>query len=287
MSAKKLRIGIQKKGRLSLDSIKLIKDSGIEFSSREGTLFTESINFPMEIIFLRDDDIPEYVADGTLDIGIVGHNEVEEKNEQIDIVKYLGFAKCHLAIAAPTSSDITCVEDLEGKTVATSYPNILRRYLQKKGIKANIQKISGSVEIAPGIGLADAIFDIVQTGSTLIINGLKEVEVVFYSEAVLIANPELDFETRKLLDKFLFQLESYMQAKSLKYIDFNIPNSKLPEIIKIFPENSSLSVNPLYGKESSNVMAIIQTDLMWDIIRQIKAVGGSRICILPVEKMIL
>ncbi len=286
MSARKLRLGIQKKGRLSQDSLQLVRDSGINFSSREGTLFSESTNFPMEIIFLRDDDIPEYVADGTLDIGIVGQNEIEEKNEQIDIVKYLGFAKCHLSIAAPTISDITSVESLEGKTIATSYPNILRRFLQAKGIKANIQKISGSVEIAPGIGLADAICDIVQTGSTLIINGLKEVETVFYSEAVLVANPDMDFETRKLLDDFLFRLESYMRAKSLKNLSFNIANDKVEEAIKIIPGINSPSVLPIYSKEESNIITIIPENQMWEIIKQIKAIGAKNIYILPVEKII-
>ncbi len=280
MSARKLRLGIQKKGRLSQDSLQLVRDS------REGTLFSESTNFPMEIIFLRDDDIPEYVADGTLDIGIVGQNEIEEKNEQIDIVKYLGFAKCHLSIAAPTISDITSVESLEGKTIATSYPNILRRFLQAKGIKANIQKISGSVEIAPGIGLADAICDIVQTGSTLIINGLKEVETVFYSEAVLVANPDMDFETRKLLDDFLFRLESYMRAKSLKNLSFNIANDKVEEAIKIIPGINSPSVLPIYSKEESNIITIIPENQMWEIIKQIKAIGAKNIYILPVEKII-
>ncbi len=286
MSARKLRLGIQKKGRLSQDSLQLVRDSGISFSSREGTLFSESTNFPMEIIFLRDDDIPEYVADGTLDIGIVGQNEIEEKNEQIDIVKYLGFAKCHLSIAAPTVSDIVSVESLEGKTIATSYPNILRRFLQAKGVKANIQKISGSVEIAPGIGLADAICDIVQTGSTLIINGLREVETVFYSEAVLVANPDMDFETRKLLDDFLFRLESYMRARSLKHLSFNIANDKVEEAIKIIPGIDFPSVLPIHSKEESNITTIIPEDQMWEIIKQIKAIGAKSIYILPVEKII-
>jgi len=286
MSARKLRLGIQKKGRLSQDSLQLVRDSGISFSSREGTLFSESTNFPMEIIFLRDDDIPEYVADGTLDIGIVGQNEIEEKNEQIDIVKYLGFAKCHLSIAAPTVSDIVSVESLEGKTIATSYPNILRRFLQAKGVKANIQKISGSVEIAPGIGLADAICDIVQTGSTLIINGLREVETVFYSEAVLVANPDMDFETRKLLDDFLFRLESYMQARSLKHLSFKIANDKVEEAIKIIPGIDFPSVLPIHSKEESNITTIIPEDQMWEIIKQIKAIGAKSIYILPVEKII-
>jgi ATP phosphoribosyltransferase len=286
MPTNKLRVGVQKKGRISQDSLQLIRDTGIEFTSRQGTLFTEATNFPMEIIFLRDDDIPEYVADGTLDVGVVGHNEIEEKNEQLEIVKYLGFAKCHLSIAVPVNSGVKKVEDLEGLAIATSYPNTLRRFLQARGVRANIQEISGSVEIAPGIGLADAICDIVQTGSTLVVNGLKEIETVFYSEAVLVANPDMCTEKKELLEKFLFRLESYIKAKHVKCIAYHIPDEKYEEAVSITPGIGSPSRSPLQMSGWSLVVAMLAEDKIWDAVDSLKALGASGIFILPVEKVI-
>lgn len=286
MPTNKLRVGVQKKGRLSQDSLQLIRDTGIEFTSRHGTLFTESTNFPMEIIFLRDDDIPEYVADGTLDIGIVGHNEIEEKNEQLEIVKYLGFAKCHLSIAVPVGSNVNKIEDLEGLAIATSYPNTLRRFLQTRGVRANIQEISGSVEIAPGIGLANAICDIVQTGSTLVVNGLKEIETVFYSEAVLVGSPEMPVEKRELLNKFLFRLESYIRGKHLKCIAYNIPNDKVEEAAKITPGIMSPSRSSLVTGEWSLLMAMIQEDKVWGAVDELRELGANGIFLLPIDKVI-
>lgn len=286
MSATKLRLGIQKKGRLSQDSLQLIRDTGIDFNSKTGTLLSEATNFPMEIIFLRDDDIPEYVADGTLDVGIVGHNEIEEKNEQLDIVKYLGFAKCHLSIAAPVASDVNKVEDLEGLAIATSYPNTLRRFLQARGVKANIQKISGSVEIAPGIGLADAICDIVQTGSTLIVNGLKEIETVFYSEAVLVASNELVSGKKEILDNFLFRLESYIRAKYLKCLIYNIPKNMLDEVVKVTPGMYSPSYSDLQKDGWCQIMAMVAEDKVWLAVESLKKLGAIGIFVIPVEKAI-
>lgn len=281
-----LRIAIQKKGRLSDDSLKLIKECGIKVNNGTGKLMAEATNFPMEFLFLRDDDIPGYVQDGIADIGIVGANEAEERDKEVDWVKHLGFSKCRLSLAIDKNEDYNGVEDFQGKSLATSYPKILGDYLSKKGVPAEIHEISGSVEIAPSIGLAYGICDIVSSGSTLLSNGLKEVEVIYKSEAVLLANRNLSPEKQAILDKLIFRINAVQAAKNNKYILLNAPNDKVQEIIEILPGMKSPTVLPLAMEGWSSVHTVIQEDDFWQIIEDLKSAGAEGILVVPIEKMI-
>ena len=282
----KLKIAIQKSGRLNERSIQLLKDCGIEFDHQQNKLMAVANNFPLEVFFLRDDDIPEYVADGVADIGIVGENILLEKNRKVKTLDKLGFGKCRLSLAIPKNEKYRGIKNLEGKRLATSYPNILKKYLKSKNVKADIHEISGSVEIAPGIGLADAIFDLVSTGSTLLSNGLKEAEVVLKSEAVLIGNPNLDPEKNKLVAKILFRIKSIRSARAHKYILLNVPNDKISAIRKILPGMKSPTLLPLAEKGWSSVHSVVREEDFWESIELLKAAGAEGILVVPIEKMI-
>jgi ATP phosphoribosyltransferase len=282
----KLRLAIQKSGRLSEDSIKLLKDCGIDLRNVKDRLKTESDNFPLEIFFLRDDDIPEYVSDGVADIGIVGENVVYEKNKQVEVVEKLGFGKCRLCFAVDKSIDYS-KDYLQNKRIATSYPVLVQKYLVENNIKATIHEISGSVEIAPGIGLADAVCDLVSSGSTLFMNGLKEVETILKSEAVLIRNNNLNKEQEKLLAKILFRIQAVKKAKNNKYILLNAPNNKLNEIVALLPGMKSPTVLPLATEGWSSVHSVLNENDFWDIIEQLKVHGAQGILVVPIEKMII
>ena len=282
-----LKIAIQKSGRLSDDSIHLLKECGIDLRNVKDRLKTVSENFPLEIFFLRDDDIPEYVEDGVADIGIVGQNVLAEKNRRVDTVEPLGFGKCRLSIALPKSSKYEGSKSLEGKRIATSYPTIVGDYLQKNGIKASIHEISGSVEIAPGIGLSDVIVDLVSSGGTLFMNGLQEAEVILESQAVLIARKKLNDEQQELLDKLLFRIRAVKKAKKSKYILMNAPNEKLNAIISLLPGMRSPTVLPLAESGWSSVHSVLSEDEFWESIQNLKEAGAEGILVVPIEKMIL
>lgn len=282
-----LRLAIQKKGRLSDDSLKLIRECGIKFYNGSGKLKAKSSNFPIEFLFLRDDDIPDYVADGVADIGIVGENTVVEKEKAVDIVKKLGFSKCRLSLAVQNNADYKGVEYFQNKGIATSYPNILKSFLDKNGLRAEIHEISGSVEIAPSIGLADAVCDIVSSGSTLLSNGLREVETIMESEAVLIGTPGLDKEKSGVLSKLLFRMESVQNGANNKYILLNAPNEKLDDIIRLLPGMRSPTVLPLAEKGWSSLHSVINEDEFWENIEQLRAAGAEGILVVPIEKMIV
>ena len=282
----KLRLAIQKSGRLSEDSIKLLKDCGIDLRNVKDRLRTEAENFPIEIFFLRDDDIPEYVSDGVADIGIVGENVLYEKNKTVSVVEKLGFGKCRLSIAISKTDEYSDTY-LQGKRIATSYPVLTKKFLQEKNIIAELHEISGSVEIAPGIGLADAVCDLVSSGSTLFMNGLKEVETILKSEAVLIKNENLSSQQQQILDKLLFRIQSVKKAKNNKYILLNAPNNKLKEIVNLLPGMKSPTVLPLAEEGWSSVHSVLNENEFWDIIEQLKANGAEGILVVPIEKMIL
>ncbi|RDV14810.1 ATP phosphoribosyltransferase [Pontibacter diazotrophicus] len=282
-----LRLAIQKSGRLSEDSLNLIRECGISFVSSSLKLKTESTNFPLEILYLRDDDIPGYVADGVADIGIVGENVLVEEGKQSLTVEKLGFSKCRLSLAVPKTMEYNSIQDLNGKNIATSYPNLLKAYLQEQGVEADIHTISGSVEIAPSIGLAEAICDIVSSGSTLISNGLKEVERVFKSEAALIANEELSEEKREILEKLLFRIHAVQRARKKKYILLNAPNESLDEIRSLLPSIKSPTILPLAEDGWSSLHSVVNEDDFWEIIEKIKAAGAQGILVIPIEKMII
>lgn len=283
----KLRIAIQKSGRLHEDSIKLLKECGIDINNGVNKLKTEATNFPLEVFFLRDDDIPQYVEDGVADLGIVGENVVLEKGYPLETVEKLGFGKCRLAIAVPKSMSYNSVQDLHGKRIATSYPVIVKDFLKKANIEAEIHEISGSVEIAPGIGLAEAICDLVSSGSTLFMNGLKEVENVLRSEAVLVANSKLTEEQKQLLRKLVFRIQAVKKAKNTKYVLLNAPNDKLPEIIGLLPGMKSPTVLPLAEAGWSSVHSVLNENDFWDIIESLKAAGAQGILVVPIEKMVI
>jgi ATP phosphoribosyltransferase len=278
-----LRIAVQKSGRLSEDSFKLFKECGIKFESGTGKLRTLSSNFPAEFLFLRDDDIPGYVEDGVADIGIVGENVFVESNRKVEIQHRLGFSKCRLSIAVPRGVEYQ-LESI--KSIATSYPRILGNFLKEKHIKAEIHEISGSVEIAPSIGLADAVCDIVSSGSTLLSNGLKEVEVIFRSEAILISNKKLAKDKQKTLEKLLFRIEAVQKAQNHKYILLNAPNEKLKEIISLIPGMKSPTVVPLAKEGWSSVHSVLEENDFWENIEAIRAAGAQGILVIPIEKMI-
>lgn len=284
----KLKIAIQKDGRLSEKSLELIQESGIRHNQdSRRKLISLGENFPVEILYLRDDDIPQYVADAVADIGIVGENEVMEKNRNVEIVEKLGFARCRLSLAIPQSHDYTGPDYFNGKRIATSYPHILSKYLKKSHLNAEIHEISGSVEIAPGIGLADAIFDIVSTGSTLIHNRLKEVEVVARSEAVVIATPGMSEGKKSILNDLLFRFQAVRKSKNNKYILLNAPNENLDKIVRLLPGMKSPTVLPLYEKGWSSVHSVVNENEFWDIIGKLKEYGAEGILVVPIEKMIL
>ncbi len=282
-----LKIAVQTKGRLNEDSLKLIDEAGIKLPLSTRKLISAATNFPLEALFLRDDDIPQAVAGGVADVGIVGENEMLEKKENVVIAKRLGFSKCRLSLAIPKDDEYSGVEYFNGKKIATSYPEILKDYFEKSNIKAEIHVINGSVEIAPGIGLADAIFDIVSSGSTLVSNRLKEVEVVVKSEAVLIANPNLSEAKKAILDELIFRMESVQRAEKKKYILLNAPNDKLAEIESYLPGMKSPTVMPLAEEGWSSIHSVIDEKDFWEIIGKLKAVGAQGILVIPIEKMIL
>ena len=281
-----LRIALQKSGRLSEDSYQLFKECGIRFDYGTGKLKSVSSNFPAEFLFLRDDDIPGYVEDGVADLGIVGENVAVETERHVTTVHKLGFSKCRLSIAIPRGNDWTGIDSLNGKNIATSYPNLLGNYLAGQGVRAEIHEISGSVEIAPSIGLAEAVCDIVSSGSTLLSNGLKEVETIFRSEAILIARPELDANKQILVDKLLFRIKSVQAAKNNKYIVLNAPNHALDQITALLPGMKSPTVTPLATVGWSSVHSVLNENEFWENIEAIRAAGAEGILVIPIEKMI-
>jgi len=281
-----LRIAIQKSGRLYDDSISLLKECGIDLRNVKDRLKTESDNFPLEVFFLRDDDIPQYVEDGVADIGIVGQNVLYEKRKEAEIIEELGFGKCRLALAINRNEEYVA-NYLQGKRIATSYPALLQKYLDENKITAEIHEISGSVEIAPGIGLAEVICDLVSSGSTLFMNGLKEVETILESQAVLVRNKSLDKEHLELVNKLLFRIRSVKKAKRNKYILLNAPNDQLSKIFELLPGMKSPTVLPLAEEGWSSVHSVLSEDEFWEKIEQLKAAGAQGILVVPIEKMIV
>ena len=283
----KLKLAIQKSGRLHDDSIRLLKECGIDISNVVNKLKAEATNFPIEVYFLRDDDIPQYVEDAVADIGFVGENVVYEKRKKVTVVEKLGFGKCRLSMAVRRGEEYMDASFLNGKKIATSYPVIVENFLKEKNITAEIHEISGSVEIAPGIGLADAICDLVSSGSTLFMNGLKEAETILQSQAVLIRNNQLEDAKTQLLNRLLFRIQSVKKAKNNKYILLNAPNDKLAEIIALLPGMKSPTVLPLADPGWSSVHSVLNENEFWDIIEQLKAAGAQGILVVPIEKMIV
>lgn len=282
-----LRIAIQKSGRLQEGSVNLLKESGLKFNNGKDQLKTPARNFPVEILFLRDDDIPQYVEDNVADVGIVGENIVAEKQRHTSIVRRLDFARCRLSVAIPRGEQYTGLQYLEGKNIATSYPVIVGNFLKKHGISAGIHEISGSVEIAPSIGLADAVCDLVSTGSTLLSNGLKEVEVVMESEAVIIANPSLNTQKQNILDKLMFRIEAVQKAKNSKYILLNCPNEAIDKITSVIPGMNSPTIMPLGRDGWSSLHSVVDENDFWERIDQLRSFGAQGILVIPIEKMIL
>lgn len=282
-----LRIAVQAKGRLYEETMTMLEESSIKIKSGKRTLLVPASNFPVEILYLRDDDIPQAVASGIADVGIVGENEYVEKNENADLIKRLDFSKCRVSLAIPKAEEYNGPEWFNGKKIATSYPVILQKFLDEKSIKAEIHVITGSVEIAPGIGLADCIFDIVSSGSTLVSNNLKEVEVVLNSEAILIGNPNLSTEKRDILSELLFRFDSYKNAEGKKYIILNIPNEKIDAVCQLLPGMKAPTVTPLKKEGWSSLHSVIEEKQFWDIINQLKTLGAEGILVVPIEKMIL
>lgn len=283
----KLRIAIQKSGRLNEDSIRLLKECGIEFDNGLNKLKASAFNFPLEVLFLRDDDIPEYVEQGVADIGIVGENVLVESGAKVKLIEKLGYGKCRLSIAVPKDVKYSGIKDLKGKRIATTYSRVLQKYLAKNKVKAEIHEISGSVEIATGIGLAEAICDIVSSGSTLFTNGLKEVETVMKSEAVLIGNNKLNAAQLRIVERLLFRIRASRTAKRNKYLLLNAPDSKLESICKLIPGMKSPTVLPLKQKGWSSVHSVIDEEKFWDIIEQLRDAGAEGILVVPIEKMVV
>jgi len=282
-----LKIAVQKSGRLYEDSIRLLKECGIELNNGNKQLKAMAFNFPLEVYFLRDDDIPQYVYDGVADIGIVGENVLLETAKDIDLVYRLGFGKCRLSIAVPKTMEYNTTSDLNGLKIATTYSTILQGYLNKNNINAEIHEISGSVEIAPGIGLADAICDLVSSGSTLFTNGLKEVEVILKSEAVLTANKKLSAEKLAILEKLLLRINAVKTAKNNKYILLNAPNNQLKNISSLLPGMKSPTIVPLAEEGWSSVQSVVNENDFWEVIERLKEFGAEGIIVLPIEKMIV
>ena len=284
---KRLRIAVQKSGRLSEISLELLKECGIDVKNGRSSLMTSATNFPLDVLFLRDDDIPQYVEDGVADLGILGENVVAESRAKIDVVKKLDFSHCRLSLAVPKSVDYKDVSFFQNKRIATSYPNILNDYLLEKGVEAEVHVISGSVEIAPNIGLAEGICDIVSSGGTLLSNGLKETEIIFKSEAVLVAHRYLDTEGSETLRKILFRLESVMAAKTNKYIILNAPNDCLENITSLLPGMKSPTIVPLATSGWSAIHSVLSEEKFWEVIDDLKKAGAQGILVVPIEKMIL
>jgi len=282
-----LKIAIQKKGRLSETSHKLLEECGIKFSNGADILKTNAVNFPVEILFLRDDDIPQYVEQQVADIGILGENIVFEKNKDVEILEQLGFAHCRLSLAIPNESVFTGMEYFTNRKIATSYPRLLTNFLKENNITAEIEEISGSVEIAPGIGLADAVCDIVSSGSTLMTNGLKEVVTIMKSQAVIISNRNLDEDRKKILNKLLFRVRAVKNAKENKYILLNAPLEALPQICRILPGMKSPTILPLEEKGWCSIHSVVKEDEFWERIDQLKNAGAQGILVIPIEKMVL
>lgn len=282
-----LRIAVQKSGRLYDDSVQLLKECGIELRNVKDRLKTVSENFPIEVFFLRDDDIPEYVEDGVADIGIVGQNVLGEKEAQVKTVEALGFGKCRLSIAVPKAMPYDGARSLEGKRIATSYPFLVEKFLAENKVSATIHEISGSVEIAPGIGLSDVVADLVSSGGTLFVNGLKEVDVILESQAVLVKSLQLDEERNGILDKLLFRIRSVKKAKKTKYILLNAPNTQLDKIITLLPGMRSPTVLPLAQSGWSSVHTVLNEEEFWEKIEQLKEAGAEGILVVPIENMIL
>ena len=282
-----LRIAVQSKGRLYEDTMNLLSEAGIKVSSSKRTLLVQSSNFPIEVLYLRDDDIPQSVATGVADLGIVGENEFEERGYKADVIRRLGFSKCRLSLAIPKAEQYEGLEWFQGKKIATSYHNILQRFMDEKGIKSDIHVITGSVEISPGIGLSDGIFDIVSSGSTLVSNNLREVEVVMKSEALLIGDPSMSEDKKSILEELLFRIEAVKAAEDKKYVLMNVPTDKLEEIIDVLPGAKSPTVMPLATKGWNSVHTVIDEKSFWKIISRLKELGAQGILVIPIEKMIL
>ncbi|CAM3694932.1 ATP phosphoribosyltransferase [Flavobacterium chungbukense] len=282
-----LKIAIQKSGRLNEDSIQILKDCGISINNGIDQLKAEASNFPLEVLYLRNSDIPQYLIDGVVDLAIVGDNLLVEKGKGIEVVQKLGFSKCKVSVAVPKTFEYNSVQDLAGLRVATSYPNTVNDYFGQFGITVDIHQISGSVEIAPNIGLADAIVDIVSSGSTLFKNNLKEVEVILKSEAVLAVSPKVSPEIQKHIDTLKFRIQAVLRARNSKYILMNVPNDKIDAVGKILPVLRSLTVLPLAQEGWSSVHSVIDKDTFWDVIDQLKEVGAEGILVCPIEKMVL
>jgi len=282
-----LRIAVQAKGRLNEDTMMLLTESGIKLESGKRLLLLPARNFPLEVLFLRDDDIPQSVADGVADIGIVGENEYAEKKKNVVLTKRLGFSKCRLSLAIPKEIEYTGITWFDGKVIATSYPEILNDFLKEKNVKADIHVITGSVEIAPSIGLSDGIFDIVSSGSTLITNHLKEVEVLMKSEALLISNPKLSAEKQAVLEELLFRFDAVKMAEDKKYVLMNVPTENIEKIIEVLPGMKSPTIMPLAKEGWNSLHAVIDEKRFWDIIGKLKALGAEGILVIPIEKMIL
>jgi ATP phosphoribosyltransferase len=282
----KLKLAIQKSGRLHDDSIRLLKECGIDISNGGNKLRSVASNFPIEVYFLRDDDIPQYVEDAVADIGIVGENVVYEKERSVEVIEKLGFGKCRLSVAVDKSVDYNNTF-LNNKKIATSYPVLVQNFLKERGLSAEIHEISGSVEIAPGIGLADAICDLVSSGSTLLMNGLKEVETILQSQAVLIKNKQLGTDQQQLIGRLLFRIQAVKKARNNKYVLLNAPNDKLPEIFRLLPGMKSPTVLPLAEEGWSSVHSVLDENDFWNIIEQLKAAGAQGILVIPIEKMIV
>ncbi|WP_179375813.1 ATP phosphoribosyltransferase [Winogradskyella wichelsiae] len=283
----KLKIAVQKSGRLNEDSMKILKEIGISVDNGKDQLKASARNFPLEVFYLRNGDIPQYLRDGVVDAAIIGENVLIEKGNDLKIVERLGFSKCKVSIAVPKSSKAKSLKDLDGKRIATSYPNTVNQFLEKEGVKANLHIINGSVEIAPNIGLADGICDIVSSGSTLFKNGLKEIEVLLKSEAVLATSPMISDENQALIDKLQFRLKSVLKGRESKYILLNAPNDKLDEIIRILPGMNSPSILPLAREGWSSMHSVIDKNDFWNIIDELKANGAEGILVCPIENMVL
>ncbi len=282
-----LRIAVQSKGRLHDDTMSLLAEVGIKVSEGKRTLLERAGNFPVEVLFLRDDDIPQCVAAGVADLGVVGENEYAEREEDVCILRHLGFSKCRLSLAIPKAEDYAGLEWFGGRKIATSYPRILRRFLAERGVAAEVHVITGSVEISPGIGLSDAIFDIVSSGSTLVSNNLREVEVVMESQAVLIANKNLAAEKQAVVDELLFRIEAVMSAQGKKYVLMNVPSERLNDVVAVLPGAKSPTVMPLATPGWSSVHTVIEEKSFWTIIGKLRELGAQGILVVPIEKMIL
>lgn len=281
-----IRIAIQSKGRLNEQSVALLQDAGLNVNDQKRKFLDRVDNFPIEILYLRDDDIPEVVADGSADIGIVGYNEVAETEAAVDVVRQLGFGGCRISLAIPKTDEYTSPQYFQGKSIATSYPNILRRFLAEQGVEASVRVIKGSVEIAPAAGIADAIFDIVSSGGTLVSNGLKEVEKVIHSEAVLIANPNLTPEKQAVLDSLLFRIDAVTNSRGKKYILMNLPADKVDEAIAILPAMRSPSVMPLADSAWCSLHSVVKASELWGKIERLKQIGAEGILVLDLDKVI-